>query len=215
MDWSDDELKAIIEQIYKDFARIAEDKLNLDLETIYRAGVIGCKIHEAEFRLFGPVSYATSLMLPLRNALYRRDNMFPLWKHRLSKMTLTPPILDYGCGMGYTLAFLSQVLDGQPELYGMELAGVQWGFMSALGQIYNFEPWDNQPVNTVLATNVLEHLPHPLETLEYFYTLAPNVIANVDLEPQEDHIAPMDERLACIELLKSREGFIAAGEKGV
>ncbi len=215
VDWTDAELKDIINQIYKDFARIADDKLGLDIETVMRAGVIGCKIHEAEFRLFGPISYATSLMLPLRNALYRRDNMFPLWHHRLSKMNLKPPILDYGCGMGFTLAFLSQVLDGEPELYGYELVGVQYGFMDALGQIYGFKPWNDEPVNTILATNLLEHLANPLETLNYFYTLTDNVIANVDMEPQEDHIAPLEEREACIALLKERGGFIEAGDRGV
>lgn len=215
MDWSDEELKGIIEQIYKDFVRLVEETLGLEPETTIRAGIIGCKIYEAEYRLFGPVAYATSLMLPLRNALYRKDNMFPLWKYRLSKFKLEPPILDYGCGMGFSLAFLSQILDGEPELYGFEIPGIQRGFMVSMGDIYGFKPWDNELVKTIICTNVLEHLPSPLETLEYLYTLAPTVIANVDMEPQEDHIAPLDERLACVELLKSRGGFIEAGEKGV
>lgn len=214
-DWSEEDLKKIIYQIYKDFCSHVEDKLGLEPEVTLKAGVIGCKVFEAEFRLFGPISYTTSLMLPLRNAFYRRDTMLPAWEHLLKSKPLIPPILDYGCGMGFTLAFLSQVLEGQPELYGYEPVGLQWGLMKAMGEIYGFTPWENQEVNTVIATNFLEHMESPLATLGMLYDICDNVLANVDLTDQEDHLAPMEERLACIEILRARGGlleFPGAGE---
>ena len=126
MDWSDEELKAFRADIYKDLCRILEEDYKLTSGEVIKIGEVGNKLFDAEFLALGPPSYMTSVTLPIRNAWFGYQTVFDRWTHWIQKVELVPPILDYGCGVGYGLAYLSFIMEGEPELYGLEPMGVQW-----------------------------------------------------------------------------------------
>lgn len=195
-----------VDELWLRYCDVFEDKWGLPSNVCATLGHMGKLILDAEFREHGPKAYETSIVQPIRNAYYMAHNILVRAK-KLERFDLKPPILDYGCGVGFTLAWLAQ--DRKFPLYGYEPAGVQRDFIQVYGKEFGFTPWMGEPVNTVLCFNVLEHLPDPLGTLDYLYSLTPNVIGNCATDHDTVTHTLDDEAHAKVnEILRARGGHI-------
>ena len=90
-------------------------------------------------------------------------------------------ILDLGCGIGYTTAFLKQIFP-EAKVYGSNIANTkQFKFCQAISKKYNFEVvsdiYQFGRVDLIFASEYFEHIEKPLEHLEIItYKLSPKVL---------------------------------------
>ena len=154
------------------------------------------------------MAYSTSVCLPIRNAFYQMFMMGTRWP-RLREMGLPTPLLDYGCGSGFLLHWLAGM--GYGGLWGFEPPGIQREIMKSAFAGSDIQIWNEEApkkFKTVVCLNVLEHVRHPMKTLEYFYSMSNRVIADIcidkDDHEQTPHIAPKDELRECEKLLRKK-----------
>jgi len=173
------------------------------------AAIIGARsksLFSAEFMESGVDSYRTSVVLPIRNAFYAASQMGERWK-TLWKMSLREPLLDYGCGVGVQLLWLKR--HGFNQLYGYEVPGVQRNILVKIADDHGIGMWKKgEQMETVLCTNVLEHVSDPVGLLDMLLTVGKRVIANVCMDDHEEsHVAPHDELDKCREMLEMNNGL--------
>jgi len=196
--------------VWSVYLDLFESKWGLSHATSEYLGSIGGDVFEAEFSVHGKKAYSTSLVLPIRNALYASFMGELRWRY-LREMGIMTPVLDYGCGVGVFLLWLHH--KGYKDLYGYELPGVQNSIMRAAFENTDIRVWDESPAGfkTIICLNVLEHVEHPVELLEKFYSMSNRVIADIcidkDDEGQTPHIAPVDELLECKRILESKRSL--------
>lgn len=142
----------------------------------------------AEFMENGPEVYSKSILLPLRNAFYSMCVMGNRWENHLSKKELKTPLLDYGCGVGFSLVYLKK--KGFKNLYGYELPGPQHRVMSEVLRHNGIKLWRGEKMETVLCSHVLEHVEDPEALLEKLRGIGNQLYANCDESPDPAHIAP-------------------------
>lgn len=190
------------ESIWKEYAAIFSRRWGMTQEDVTDIGCAGKTLFAAEFKEHGALAYSDSVVLPIRNACYMAAKMEGRWE-TLRKLDIKSPVLDYGCGVGFQLLWLDRI--GFDRLCGHELPGIQRDIALEAFKPHGIKPWgEGEPVETVLCTNVLEHLPDPVATLTYLKTIGRRVVANVCLDTDDEpHIAPMAERMKCAELLRS------------
>lgn len=124
---------------------------------------------------------------------YRLDakdtNMLPMWRHiiRELKRRRVQNVLDLGCGPGQFAEFLTQVLGGENIKYtGLDFSKVAIEQARKRCPHFSFEtctfPLNNytsfSPFNTVICTEVLEHVRHDTDILR-FLPKGVNIIASV------------------------------------
>jgi hypothetical protein len=190
------------ESIWAEYCAIFKRRWDMDREHVIDIGCAGKTLFAAEFKEHGARAYSDSITLPIRNACYMASKMEGRWES-IRNFDIKPPILDYGCGVGFQLLWLDRI--GFSGLYGHELPGIQREIMLEAFKPHGIKPWgEGEPVETVLCMNVLEHLPEPVKALQYLKTIGNRVVANVCLDTDDEpHIAPMAERMKCAELLRS------------
>lgn len=194
------------EDIYAQYLSVFNRAWGLEESRAEILGIIGKEVFDAEYKNLGARAYELSIVQPIRNALYMRGALEKRAQY-LNTFALTEPILDYGCGVGFTLAYLAQ--KGFTELYGYETLGPQRDLLKTYGPELGFDYWDEDPTSfgTVICLNVLEHQAQPREMLDYLYTLSDNVIANCPLDNDtETHIASSSDREECLRILSERGG---------
>lgn len=159
-----------------------------------------CKtLCQAEYTERGDASYADSVLVPLRNAVYSASVLDGRWTV-LSKMKLVEPILDYGCGVGALLVYLRRM--GFNDVMGHELDGIQKKVMREAFKANQIREWDGQQVETILCMNVLEHVVDPVTMLKYLMTVGKRVIANVCTAEGPSHIASHESLEECRKMLQ-------------
>lgn len=170
-------------------------------QNVVDIGCAGKSLFAAEFKERGVQAYADSVVLPIRNACYMAAKMEGRWD-KIRNLMPVEPILDYGCGVGFQLIWMKRI--GFNRLYGHELPGIQRDIMLEAFKPHAIMPWgDGERVETVICTNVLEHVENPVELLNYLRSISHLVIANVCLDTDDEpHIAPMSARLECADMLR-------------
>lgn len=197
------------------YLKVFEDKFGICEDTYEAVGPIGYKIFEAEYKCLGPTAYKTSIVQPIRNLWYMSTVIENRWDY-LQRFKIEPPVLDWGCGIGYTLAWLAEVLELE-GLYGWEPEGPQKEILQEYGQRFGLTFWEGTPTKfqTVICTNVLEHLPYPQDTLTYLRSLlvpGGQLIANCDLHDRDSHDASLADRIAVNESLEQEGQHIMGSD---
>lgn len=180
---------------------------DIDREVSAMFGARGKKVFAAEFKERGAATYRDSVLLPIRNAFYSASVMKTRWQH-LSGMNLSEPILDYGCGVGFTLMWLKR--QGFNDLYAHELDGVQGEVMRAVTGPAGIKEWHGERMGTVLCINVLEHVNDPVSLLDKLLGIGNRVIANICTDDDAPHIASHAELEKCRAILESKETLYRA-----
>lgn len=199
--------------ILEQYLKVFEDKFGICEDTFQAVGPIGYKLFEAEYKRQGAQAYKTSIIQPIRNLWYMSTTIENRWD-RLQHFPLKPPILDWGCGIGYTLAWIAELLEVE-GLYGWEPEGPQQEILREYGLRFGLDFWDGPPTKfqTVLCLNVLEHMPNPHLTLSHLRSLlvpGGQLIANCDLHDRDSHDAPFQARIEVNESLE-KEGQHLSG----
>ena len=159
-------------------------------------GGSGKQLFAAEFSEHGEEAYRRSVVLPIRNAYYQAHVADERWE-TLSKLKLSEPILDYGCGVGYLCSWLKS--RGFNKVYGYDLSGIQFDVAKSVGVV----PWNKEPVNTILCINVLEHLEKPKELLRELIETGARIIANVcEDEGEKSHVASIADMKECKRIIQ-------------
>jgi len=204
---------SLASDIYFEYCDIAKDLYGISRDNALSIGWYGKQLFSAEYAHRGNAAYGDSIGLALRNSFYSMARMVERWK-KLEKLDLRAPVLDYGCGVGFTLVWLKH--HGHDNLLGYEIQGIQRTIMREMFKRYDireYEPGDK--VNTVLCLNVLEHMEDPVSMLATLRSICPRVYANVDMDDgdpvsgdhEHSHIAPMEQRQACVDSLAAAGGL--------
>jgi len=193
--------------IWLEYCEEFKSHLGLDSDTCDYLGCIGAELGVADFKLYGMEYYSTSFIPAVRNAWYMAATMPARWA-KLECHDLVEPILDYGCGVGYTLRWLKEM--GYDDLWGWDVPGVQSNIAMTVLSKYDIKWWDSRldpaRFGTILCINTLEHVPEPMETLKWLRSISDNVIANCDVGESGDHVASVGERMQVMEeLVKAGE----------
>lgn len=181
-------------EVYRLYLDVFWDKFGLPRGLADLVGHHGEALCESEYRALGEKHYTDSLLICVRNAAYSAARAADRWDN-LKPMRLEPPILDYGCGVGFTCLYLEK--SGLAPCYGHDLEGLQTQVAESVG----VKAWGGEPVNTVLCLNMLEHVPQPVDILKNLRKLTPRVIANICTSPKHTHIASEDDLLQCKRML--------------
>ena len=169
---------------------------DIDVEASALLGAFGRKIADAEFIEHGPKMYEMSVAQPIRNAFYMAGDIEGRWV-KLRDRGIKEPVLDWGCGVGFTLKWMREL--GFLGLWAYEPPGIQRKVISEVG--INMVP-DRPRPSTILCINVLEHLANPWATLDYLRSLGGRLIANIDTGESKQHIAPQYIRQQIAQSLK-------------
>lgn len=201
---SDASTEVVISQrsaaILREYHDIFERRFNIGHKASYDIGAHGKALFAAEYTANGGDAYTRSVVLPIRNAFYNAGQIDARWAF-LSKMRIEEPVLDYGCGVGFMLLWMERI--GYRRLYGYELPGVQHDVMAEAFKAHGVAQWaPDEPVETILCINVLEHVPDPVGKLHYLKSLAKRVIANVCMDDDSPHVAKPESLERCAKLLK-------------
>jgi len=196
--------------IWQGYARIIKHQLGLDEVVCDHLGHLGASVGVAEYLANGPSYYQTSVVAPIRNAWYGATSIERRWA-ALQQRSLIPPILDYGCGVGFTLVWMAECGYSPSHLYGWDVPGAQRRVAQAAFDRDGVQWWDERSPSTfgtIICLNVLEHVPSPLDTLGYLHSMTTNLIANCDTDADGDHVAPVEERIEMRRLLLERGQLI-------
>lgn len=192
-------------EIWHRYALQVQQDYGLDITATDYLGAIGANVATAEYLLRGSQIYSDSLVPAARNMWYSAFTV-PTRYINLTHHGLVEPILDYGCGVGFTLMWMS--LKGHEELYGWDVPGAQSNIAKAVLSESGIEWWDRETparFGTIVCLNVLEHVPEPMKVLTWLRSMTDNLIANCDMNDDEaDKSASTEERLAVVESLKER-----------
>lgn len=206
----------LAQEIYSDYLQIFEELWGLAPERSVILGEHGNGLFEAEYKEHGADVYEYSIIQPIRNAWYNCSVMQPRWDHWLSKLNLDGPILDYGCGVGFQLAWLDEY--GHEDLYGLDM-GMNMKVLRemakrrpALKPIVGGTPiLTDLRFGTIFCVHVLEHVPFPMDLLEDLRgLLAPGgkLWAGCVLDEGHGHVAARGEREKVIESLRAEGELI-------
>jgi len=190
-------------EIWTRYARVFEHKWGLSKLASDYLGLVGADMGVAEFRVHGIQYYKHSLAVPLRNAWYMATVMDGRWEV-LRHCTLKEPILDYGCGVGYTLVWLVEHGYAADQLYGWDVEGPQRQVTQEMFENEGINWWDEKSpthFGTILCLNVFEHLPKPMDTLLWLRSSCDNLIANCDTSNDGDHTTSVNERQKVLQSL--------------
>lgn len=154
----------------------------------------GEELCESEYRAIGKSSYTTSLMTCVRNAMYQAS-VAEERMARFLQLGLTPPVLDYGCGVGLMCLYMES--HGVAPCYGHDLSGLQTVVAASAG----VKQWTQQPVATITCMNVLEHTEDPVAILTDLRQRG-RVIANICTGKKHVHIAPEVKLMECKRMLE-------------
>jgi hypothetical protein len=190
-----------VKSILAEYAVWMAAKLDLDVDFMLNLGVSAKPLLGAEFTYGGTDMYKNSVILPIRNLVYTASVM-DLRADTLDDIKLDEPILDYGCGVGFTLLYLKR--RGYKELYGYEVPGVQCELATEYLDAHGIKMGVPDKPGTVMCNNVLEHVESPMETLGYLRAMGGRLLANCCDTDDIDHIAPTEERRAVIDSLKKQ-----------
>ena len=183
------------DDLWSEYAAIFEKRWGISPKWSEFIGCAGKHAFRAEFIEHDADAYCTSVILPIRNAWYSATVIDARWKW-FQTIDLREPILDYGCGIGFTAAWLAR--NGYPQIFGYELLGVQHDIMKDM-----LTEWDSKPVSTVLCFNVLEHVSEPLLLLQRLMTIGKRVVANCCMDHDEaSHIASESDLRKCYDIIK-------------
>ncbi len=194
-------------QHWHDYCDIFKSLWGFDRSICEYIALCGGLLFEAEYHEHGEAAYSRSVCLPIRNAFYQMFMMNTRWP-KLREMGLATPLLDYGCGSGFLVRWLS--VRGYTNLYGFEPPGIQRevmkrAFRDIPEQALVWYKDNPSSFKTIVCLNVLEHVESPMILLEYFYTMTNRVIADIcideDDHEQTPHIAPKDELRECRKIL--------------
>jgi len=199
---------------WNDYCEIFKSRWGLDKIICEYIALFGGGLFEAEYSEHGEGAYARSVCLPIRNANYQTAMIRERWP-ALREMGLATPLLDYGCGCGFLVRWLSG--RGYKDLYAYEPPGIQREIMKEAFAGRDITclvcpPTADKVVpdkfKTIICLNVLEHVEKPMEMLEYFYSMSNRVIADICIDKEEHaqgpHIAPKDELRECRKILIKR-----------
>lgn len=192
------------------YAAIVQRQIGLNERVCDYLGAIGADVGIEDFKLKGPDYYRTSLIPPIRNMWYSAANIEWRWKQLKLHHKLVEPILDYGCGVGFTAVWLKEV--GEHEnVWGWDVPGLQQRICAEAFRMKEIEWWNEHTPNrfgTIICLNVLEHVCDPLYVLQHLREMTPNLIANCDVGEDGDHVASVDTRMAVVkELVEAGQHF--------
>lgn len=187
--------------LWNEYSDYFMERWGIDREVSALIGARSKQIFAAEFKERGGATYCDSVILPIRNAFYMASQIGERWA-AMKKMEIVEPVLDYGCGVGFQLLWLKR--HGFSELYGYEIPGIQETVMTDMLAKHKIPKWDGSHVETVLCTNVLEHVLDPVDMLNRLLTIGKRVIANICTDHESPHIAPHDQLEICRDMLKER-----------
>lgn len=173
-----------------------------------KLGVLGNELFEAEFAVHGPAAYNTSVIMPIRNAAFNRHFILRRHDRFLGHEYLQPPILDYGCGVGFQLLWLKAMGYKPEDLWGYDLPGPQ---TKVREHVFAAEGINNGiPPNpgSILCFHVLEHLVDPWPTLAYLRSLGGLLYASCVDEPGHGHLIGSEQAAAVVADLKKQGNYV-------
>lgn len=189
-------------RIWKEYAAIFKSRWGINEIESWFIGSYSKKLFAAEFRERGRQVYHDSLLIPIRNAWYASHVTEMRWKNFTERFRITEPILDYGCGVGFLLVFLSEI--GFTELYGYELGGIQRDIFLDMAIPRGIKHEESPPnISTTFCLNVLEHVQDPVTLLKKLKRNSAQVIANICMDRDDSpHIAPLESLKQCKSMLE-------------
>ena len=199
------------QEIYVQYLEIFEELWGIAPERSVIVGEHGNGLFEAEFQEHGSEAYLYSVVQPIRNAWYSAFCMQDRWDRWLSKLEIAPPVLDFGCGVGFQLRWLEEF--GHEDLWGLDL-GVTQKVLQKMGERSEIQSVDiahqtgAPKFNTIFCIHVLEHTADPMGLLRYLRSFGAKLYAGCVLTEGHGHIAPMAEREKVLESLREQGELI-------
>jgi hypothetical protein len=192
------------QELWDEYAEVFEELWGINRVQSSFLGGVGKALLEAEFREHGDRAFELSVAQPFRNAYYMAASIHKRWA-ALQAAAIEEPILDYGCGIGFTLVWLAK--KGYKNLYGYDVPGPTRKVMLHIFKDYGIQFWDDQPVKTILCINVLEHLPRPAASLNWLRQRG-RVLANICVDDDAGNVASREECLTVLDDLKARGEYL-------
>jgi len=189
-----------VRNIMADYALWMSDRLGMDGNFMLDIGMKSKPLLDAEFAMVGVDMYKNSVILPMRNLAYSAGVMDSRADY-LDTLKLKSPILDYGCGVGFTLLYLKMI--GHKDLWAYDIPGVQANLASEYLDLHGIRWGIPDKPGTVMCNNVLEHAKHPMVLLGTLRSMGGNLMANCCDSDDIDHISSRGERLKVIASLQN------------